>query len=216
MNTYLKGKPVKLSANFKSTEFDCHGKGCCTATPIDEELVEILQKVREHFGTAVTVNSGYRCPVHNKNVGGASKTSNHMKGMAADIKIKGVHPVRIARYLETLNVKGRIGCYTWDGGNSGFVHIDTGEKKSRAYYTEDNVKYDTVKTFSTVVRRGSRGRVVKVVQRKLAALGYYHDDIDGVAGELTEEAITRFNDLHGRPKDSVWGPKCWEEAYPAK
>ena len=26
---YEKGKAVKLSANFKSTEFDCHGKGCC-------------------------------------------------------------------------------------------------------------------------------------------------------------------------------------------
>lgn len=216
MKTYPKGESVKIAKNFKSTEFDCKGKNCCTETPIDEELVEILQKVREHFGVAVTVNSGYRCPVHNSRVSGASKTSNHMKGLAADIKIKGVHPARIARYVESLNVKGRIGCYTYDEKNSGFVHIDTGKKKSRAYYTEDNVKYDTVDTFSPVIRKGARGRVVKVIQRKLAALGYYHDDIDGVAGEITEEAITRFNDIHGRPKDAVWGAKCWEEAFPIK
>lgn len=216
MKTYQKGKPVKLSANFKSTEFDCHGKGCCTETPIDEELVEILQKVREHFDTAVTVNSGYRCPVHNKNVGGASKTSNHMKGMAADIKIKGVHPVRIARYLETLNVKGRIGCYTYDEKNTGFVHVDTGAKKSRAYYTENNKDYENVSALCPKIRKGDSGRVVIVIQRKLKSLGHYMGSIDGKCGPKTAEAITLFNFYHGRPKDSVWGPKCWEEAYPAK
>lgn len=214
MKTYEKGKAVKLSKNFKSTEFDCHGKGCCTETPIAEELVEILQKVRDHFGAAVTVNSGFRCPVHNANVGGASKTSYHMKGMAADIKIKGVHPVRIARYVESLNFNGRIGCYTYDEKNSGFVHIDTRGRKSRAYYTEDNVKYDTVDTLSPVIKKGSNGRVVTVIQRKLAALGYYHDKIDGKCGNNTAKAITLFNFMHGRPQDAVWGPKCWNEAFP--
>jgi hypothetical protein len=32
---YSKGQGVQLSKNFKSTEFDCHGKGCCTETLID-------------------------------------------------------------------------------------------------------------------------------------------------------------------------------------
>lgn len=216
MKTYAKGKAVKLSKNFKSTEFDCHGKGCCSETPIDEELIIILQKVRDHFGVSVTVNSGYRCPVHNKNVGGASKTSYHMKGMAADIVVKGVHPVRVARFIDTLNVNGRVGCYTWDDTGKGFVHVDVRGKKSRAYYTENNVKYDTVETFSPVIRKGSNGRAVKVIQKKLAALGYYTDDIDGKCGDNTVEAITRFNDLHGRKNDASWGPKCWEEAFPIK
>lgn len=214
MKIYPKGKVVQLAKNFKSTEFDCKGKGCCTETPIDEELVEILQKVREHFGVSVTVNSGYRCKVHNSRVSGASKTSYHMKGLAADIAVKGVHPVRVARYLETLNVKGRIGCYTYNNSGSGFVHVDTGLKKSRAYYTEDNVKYSTVTTFSPYIKKGSKGRVVKVVQRKLAALGYYTDSIDGKCGKNTAKAITIFNSVHGRPNDAVWGPKCWNEAFP--
>lgn len=216
MKTYPKGKPVQLAKNFKSTEFDCHGKGCCSETPIDEELVEILQKVRDHFGVSVTVNSGHRCPIHNSRVSGASKTSYHMKGMAADIAVKGVHPVIVARYLETLNVNGRIGCYTYSSDNSGFVHVDTRGKKSRAYYTEDNVQYDNVSTFSLVIRKGSKGRVVKVIQRKLATLGYYTDSIDGKCGNNTTKAITTFNLMHGRPQDAVWGSKCWNEAFPIK
>ena len=44
----------------------------------------VLDPLREAYGKPVTVTSGYRCEVLNKAVGG-SKTSEHMKGMAADI-----------------------------------------------------------------------------------------------------------------------------------
>jgi len=42
MKEYEKGKKVKVSQNFTSTEFDCHGKGCCSTTKIDSKLVEYL------------------------------------------------------------------------------------------------------------------------------------------------------------------------------
>ena len=35
VKTYKKKAISKLSTNFKSTEFDCHGSGCCTETLID-------------------------------------------------------------------------------------------------------------------------------------------------------------------------------------
>ena len=79
IKTYAKGTAVQLSTNFKSTEFDCHGSGCCSSTKVDEKLVPYLQKIRDHFGKPVNINSGYRCKIHNTNVGGASK-SNHMNG----------------------------------------------------------------------------------------------------------------------------------------
>ena len=44
----------------------------------------ILDPLRERFGKPIYVNSGYRCPALNKAVNG-SKTSHHMKGLAADI-----------------------------------------------------------------------------------------------------------------------------------
>lgn len=44
----------------------------------------VLDPLRQAWGKPLVVNSGYRCPQLNKAVGG-SKTSHHMKGMAADI-----------------------------------------------------------------------------------------------------------------------------------
>lgn len=44
----------------------------------------VLDPLREIYGKPITVNSGYRCPELNKAVGG-SKTSDHVKGFAADI-----------------------------------------------------------------------------------------------------------------------------------
>lgn len=50
-------------------------------------LVEqVLEPVRERLGKPIMVNSGYRCLVHNKAVGGVAN-SQHMKGEAADIRI---------------------------------------------------------------------------------------------------------------------------------
>lgn len=50
-----------------------------------KELVDnVLDPLREAYGKPIQVNSGYRCPALNKAVKG-SPTSDHMKGMAADI-----------------------------------------------------------------------------------------------------------------------------------
>ena len=50
-----------------------------------KRLVEyILDPLRERYGKPIIVNSGYRCPALNKAVNG-SKTSQHVKGLAADI-----------------------------------------------------------------------------------------------------------------------------------
>ena len=36
IKTYKKDVATKLSKNFNSKEFDCHGKGCCSETQVDE------------------------------------------------------------------------------------------------------------------------------------------------------------------------------------
>lgn len=130
VKTYTKGSATQLSANFKSTEFDCHGSGCCSQTQIDEQLVKYLQKIRDHFGKSVNVSSGYRCATHNKNVGGATG-SRHAKGQAADIYINGVTPAEIAKYAESIGILG-IGLYETDTDGH-FVHVDTRATKSFWY-----------------------------------------------------------------------------------
>lgn len=135
INIYAKGNATQLSQNFKSTEFDCHGSGCCSETLIDEKLIQFLQKIRTHFGKSVHINSGYRCKAHNSKVGGASK-SNHMDGEAADIRINGVTPIEIAQYAESIGVLG-IGVYSWG------VHIDT--RTSKYFWYDGGAS--NVKTF---------------------------------------------------------------------
>lgn len=127
---YTKGIATKLSKNFQSTEFDCHGNRCCTETLIDPKLVDHLQNIRDHFGKAVTITSGYRCPSHNSTVSKA-RNSYHTKGMAADFVVSGVAPREVAQYAESIGIKG-IGLYETDSDGH-FVHIDTQTSKSFWY-----------------------------------------------------------------------------------
>lgn len=91
---------------------------------IDSELVSVLQKIRNHFGKAVTITSACRTPNHNKNVGGTTY-SQHLYGKAADIKVQGIAPKDVAQYAETLLDEGGIGIYNT------FTHIDVRSTKSR-------------------------------------------------------------------------------------
>lgn len=112
-----------LSDNFKVKEFACND-GSDTVL-ISDELVDLLQKIRDHFGVAVTINSGYRTSTYNKKVGGATN-SQHVKGTAADIVVKGVDPLTVAQYSEHLMPdSGGIGVYQT------FTHVDVRTSRSR-------------------------------------------------------------------------------------
>lgn len=130
VKTYKKGSTTKLSKNFSVYEFQCKGSGCCSIVLIDDLLWKYVQMIRDHFGAKVTITSGYRCPTHNRNVGGATG-SRHGKGQAADIVVAGVAPRKVAAYCESIGIKG-IGLYeTLKDGY--FVHIDTRTTKSFWY-----------------------------------------------------------------------------------
>lgn len=47
----------------------------------------VLDPLREAWGGPIDVSSGYRCPELNRHISGASKTSQHMTGQAADIRV---------------------------------------------------------------------------------------------------------------------------------
>ena len=130
VKSYKKSSTTALSENFKVNEFSCHGYGCCSTVKIDTDLVNYLQKIRTHFKKPVAINSGYRCSKHNKAIGGASQ-SKHTMGMAADIVIEGVKPKDIAKYAESIGIKG-IGLYETERDGY-FVHVDTRTTKSFWY-----------------------------------------------------------------------------------
>lgn len=53
---------------------------------LNKLATNILQPLRDYFGQAIQVTSGYRSPKVNTKVGG-SKTSDHLAGKAADIQL---------------------------------------------------------------------------------------------------------------------------------
>ena len=125
IKAYSKAKDgnKKVSTNFRVKEFACTDGS--DPIFIDSDLVNILQKIRTHFGKSVTITSAYRTPGKNKAVGGTTY-SQHLYGRAADIKVNGVSPKKVAAYEETLlKIKGGIGTY------STFTHIDTRTIKAR-------------------------------------------------------------------------------------
>ena len=109
--------------HFKVNEFACNDGS--DVIFISAELVNVLEKIRRHFGKPVIVNSGYRTVTYNKSVGGATY-SQHLYGMAADIVVRDVSPKEVAEYAEKLLPnKGGIGIY------KNFVHVDVRAVKSR-------------------------------------------------------------------------------------
>lgn len=122
----------QLSPSFKVREFACKGSDVVL---LDEELVVLLQCIREHFGKPVHITSGYRTAAHNAAVGG-SKSSQHLLGRAADFYVEGVPVETVAAYAESLlPARGGIGRYPKDANHptrkTGWVHIDTRANKSR-------------------------------------------------------------------------------------
>ena len=193
VKTYPKTSNVSLSANFKASEFSCKGSGCCSTVMIDEQLVVYLQKIRDHFGKSITITSGYRCSTHNSRVGGATG-SRHTKGQAADIVVSGVKPSEVAKYAESIGIKG-IGLYETNADGH-FVHIDTRTTKSfwygqaQAYrstfgiYTGTGVTSSTISTSTTPSTLYtsdcySLTDFVKDIQKAFGAT------VDGIAGPLT-------------------------------
>jgi hypothetical protein len=204
---YAKSESVKLSENFRLSEFRCKCKRCDTVL-VDTELVEILQKIRDHFGVSIDINSGYRCKAHNAEVGG-DPNSSHMQGMAADIVVHGIEPKEVAKVAESMGVK-RIGLY------EDFVHIGSGTKK-RFWLGHEGTVVETfggapVQTCTVtvpVLKRGMKGGAVEAVQLILQGKTNARLSADGSFGPATELEVKEFQRKVGMKDDGSVGPATW-------
>lgn len=112
---------MKLSQHFTSQEFACGCANCqgqpSAREPMNYKFVKRLQVMREIFGQAMVISSGYRCPEHNRAVGGVAG-SYHVRGRAADISL-----ASSADRYELLGAAIKAG-FTGIGIGATFLHVD--------------------------------------------------------------------------------------------
>lgn len=101
-----------ISKNFSYREFEASNKAdekciCNVITSFEvrdaiKSLVDtVLQPLRDAWGKPLHINSGYRCPELNSEVGGMP-TSQHVKGEAADVACD--NPVELARLAASMHL----------------------------------------------------------------------------------------------------------------
>lgn len=106
------------------SEYACK---CCGALPPDlysagdialpyRILFDNWEIIRNEYGQKIPINSGFRCPAHNKAVGG-EHGSVHLFGLALDLGVDGPALAEVAK-RECPDL--RIGSY------DNFIHIDVG------------------------------------------------------------------------------------------
>lgn len=115
-----------------SKDFSRHEHACrcgCGFDTVDVELNKVLQEVRDHYKSQVTITGPNRCKAHNAKTPGAAENSMHTVGKAADFRVSGIssddlyqfldvkYPNKygIGLYYDRVHVDVRVSCRRWIG-----------------------------------------------------------------------------------------------------
>lgn len=111
---------VWSSRFFSIPEMRC--KCGCNKADMDPAFMRKLDGLRERYGFALVVSSGFRCPKHNAHVSGTGATGPHTTGHAVDFAIDRGAALRV------LTMAVMSGNFTGIGvdqhGPSRFLHLD--------------------------------------------------------------------------------------------
>jgi hypothetical protein len=94
---------------------------------VQPEVWTKLTIVARRMSKTFTINSGYRSPQYNAQVGGA-KNSSHKSGLAIDVSMSGMSDEDIRKFIRTASQEGFMGVAYYSGSN--FVHLDMGARRS--------------------------------------------------------------------------------------
>ncbi len=115
IKTYKSTDRTQLTEHFNVQEFRCKCGGNHD-TKLDTVLADKLEKLHNALDCSkIIINSGYRCPTHDRNVGG-SGAGQHVNGCAADIVCYDKNNNRIS--------SKKVCCAAQDVGFGGIANID--------------------------------------------------------------------------------------------
>lgn len=124
--------------NFSPQEMASRGDG---KLAINEDAMDKLQALRDRLGVPLIVNSAYRSPEYNRQIGGAAR-SQHMQAKAFDISMANHDPAIFEAAARAVGFTG-FGFYR----RNNFMHIDTGPAREwgeRWFQRTDVSRYDEV------------------------------------------------------------------------
>lgn len=115
---------MNLTKNFSKHEFDCNDGSEMPSDVLENVriLANHLQVIRDVIEEPISVNSAYRSLSYNRSIG-SKDTSQHIKGIAADLSLKETNPQELYNIIELLMdydiiPQGGLGLYNT------FVHVD--------------------------------------------------------------------------------------------
>ena len=131
---------MKLTEHFTISEFvrsDTATNRHIDNTPTPEVIDNlralcrnVLEPARVSFGSPIYITSGYRCPAINKAVGG-KPTSQHLRGEAADLQVRGVENLR--KLYRLIKDHGVFDQLLYESNRSGvrWIHVSYKESGNR-------------------------------------------------------------------------------------
>lgn len=122
---------MRLTKNFSKDEFESKDGAEMPQEVLYnvQKLANQLQFLRDYLGRPIKINSGYRSPSHNQRIGGKPR-SQHLLGKAADIVVRNMSPLDVAKVIEDLISSGDM----LQGGlkaYKNFVHYDIRGRRAR-------------------------------------------------------------------------------------
>ena len=238
---YTYNDKTQLSQHFNVQEFKCKcGKN--HSIKIATDLVTLLENLRSKLNaTSCNIYSGYRCPTHDKKIGGSGR-GPHTQGYAVDCYFIGQDGKRISSQkvcltLEDMGHKKGIG-YRCGGSASstGQTHIDVKPRKwygdesksmtasiGSSFYTYFGIRKPS--TYKGIfpklpskgyIGRGDKGEQVLNLQKFLNWANECKLSLDKSCGPATETQIKIFQKDNDLVSDGKFGPESLNVAKTIK
>lgn len=195
METYYRGESESMPYNTNRTLTVKEFRGSSNSGLLwtDRRCMQAWNSFRYIYGSPIYVGYAFKRPWE----GGHSNLSQHYAGLAFDV---GQNLSTSARNsMRNLAISSGIWNYVEPASlTPRWVHFD--ERQVASGYP--------------IVRQGSRGVYVCILQDALTTFGYNTGGLDGVFGARTRDAVLQFQSRNGLSQDGIVGTNTWNTLMP--